>query len=80
MSFYCIVNKNWYLACFLYTIALHAKQMATYFSMAFLAALIGVTYTHYRYSKPKIITEMIKYGTIVIVVTLLIWLPWLGSF
>ena len=79
MSFYCILNKNWYIACFLYTFALHSKQMATYYSLAFFAALIGVTYNSYRYSKPRVITEIIKYGTIVIVVSLLIWLPWLGS-
>lgn len=79
LSFYCIINKNWYLACLLYTIALHSKQMATYYSLAFFSALIGVTFNAYRYSKPRIITEIVKYGTIVIVVTVLIWLPWLTS-
>lgn len=44
LSFYCILNKKYYLACLMYTIAIHSKQMAVYYSLAFFTALIGLAF------------------------------------
>lgn len=53
MGFYCILKKKYYLVCVLYTIAVHSKQMATYYSLAFLAALVGLTIQENKHSKTK---------------------------
>jgi alpha-1,3-glucosyltransferase len=78
-AFYCLLTDRFYLACLLYTSAIHSKQMAVYYSLAFLAALIGLTYQRHKYNKLQVVGEVVKYGTIVIITSLLIWLPWLGS-
>ena len=53
--------------------------MASYYSLAFFAALIGFTYQKYMADKTRILIEYFKYGLIVIIVALIIWSPWLGS-
>jgi len=55
MAFYCILTKQFYWACLLYTIAIHAKQMAVYYSLAFFAALLGLAFQENRHNKSKII-------------------------
>lgn len=55
LAFYCLLTKRYYQACILYTIAIHAKQMAVYYSLAFLAALVGLAFQEYRFNKPKIL-------------------------
>lgn len=80
MAFYCLLKQHYYVTCFLYTIAIHSKQMAVYYSLAFLAGLIGVTYSQYKFNRPKLIAQIVKYGMIVLITSLLIWAPWLGSF
>jgi alpha-1,3-glucosyltransferase len=47
----CLLNGKNYLACFFFTIALHSKQMAAYYSLAFLAALLGLAYQNNRTRK-----------------------------
>jgi alpha-1,3-glucosyltransferase len=51
--------------------------MAFYYALAFFAGLIGSTYMKYKTNKIKIIGELLKYGVIVISVSLIIWLPWI---
>jgi len=54
--------------------------MSVYFSLAFFAGLIGLTFRKYGpQRKEKIIGECIFYGGIVLITTLIIWLPWMGS-
>lgn len=53
--------------------------MAVYYSLAFLSALIGVTFNHYRYNKPKFYAEIMKYALIVIIGSIIIWAPWFSS-
>ena len=79
LSFYCLLTERYYLTCFLFTISIHAKQMSVYYSLAFLSALIGLTYQQLKYDKVRVIVELLKYGMIVMIVSLLIWLPWLGT-
>jgi alpha-1,3-glucosyltransferase len=79
LAFYYLLTGRYYLCCLLYTIAIHAKQMAVYYSLAFLAALIGLTVQDNIFRKKYIIIEITKYACIVIAVSLLIWMPWLSS-
>ena len=79
MGFYCLLKGNWYVVCLVYTIAIHAKQMAVYYALAFLAGLIGLTYHHYKHHPAKVFVELVKYGGIVLGVSLLIWCPWFSS-
>jgi alpha-1,3-glucosyltransferase len=51
--------------------------MSVYYALAFFAGLIGKTLADHRMNKAKIFAELLKYGIIVIVVSLLIWLPFL---
>lgn len=76
-GFYFLLEKRYYLSCIAFSIALHAKQMAFYYAFAFLSGLIGSTYMKYKSNKVKVIGELLKYGVIVILVSLIIWLPWI---
>ncbi len=40
-GFHCILTGHYYMCCLLFTIAIHSKQMAVYYALAFLAALVG---------------------------------------
>jgi hypothetical protein len=51
--------------------------MSFYYAFAFFAGLIGSTWTNYKTNKVKIIGELLKYGVIVLSLSLLIWLPWI---
>ena len=54
--------------------------MSVYFSLAFFAALIGLTYRRYgRHRREKFIGECIFYGIIVLLTTFVLWLPWIVS-
>jgi alpha-1,3-glucosyltransferase len=55
LSFYFILQKRYYYVCVLYTIAVHSKQMATYYSLAFLASLVGLTIQENKHNKTKLI-------------------------
>ena len=79
LSFYCMLNQQYYLTCLLFTITIHSKQMAVYYSLAFLSALIGLTYQQLKYDRAKFMSELLKYATIVVVVSIAIWAPWMGS-
>lgn len=80
LSFYFILQKKYYYVCILYTIAVHSKQMATYYSLAFLASLVGLTIQENKHNKTKLIVQHIKYALIVITVSLIIWMPWINSY
>ena len=80
LAFYCMITGRRFLCCFLYTLAINCKLMSVYFSLAFFAGLIGLTFRKYGpQRKEKIIGECIFYGGIVLITTLIIWLPWMGS-
>lgn len=79
LSFYFLLKKKYYSICICYTIAIHSKQMAVYYSLAFFASLIGLTIKQYNHKRLKIITELLKYGLIVIIVSLIIWAPWIND-
>lgn len=79
MAFYCLLTQRYYMTCLLFTIAIHAKLMATYYCLAFLAGLVGVTYQKYKFKKSIVLAELAKYGCIVIGTSLIIWAPWLTS-
>ncbi len=76
-AFYCLLNRNYYICCVLFTIAIHSKQMAVYYALAFFAGLIGKVFNDYRMNNVKIIGEILKFGVIVISVSLIIWLPFI---
>ncbi len=76
-AFYCLLNKNYYICCLLFTIAIHSKQMAVYYALAFFAGLIGKVINDYRMNHLKIIGEILKFAIIVITVSLIIWLPFI---
>lgn len=78
-AFYLISTKRYYLACLFYTIAVHSKQMAVYYAIAFLGGLIGLTLSDNKHNKKKAIVELLKYALIVLTVSLIIWAPWLKS-
>lgn len=80
LAFHCLLNKKYYLVCLLYTVAVHAKQMATYYSLGFLAALLGLTIREYRHNRTKLMVELGKYGLIVVGVSLAIWAPWINHY
>lgn len=76
-----MITERRYEACFLYTIAINSKLMAVYYSLAFFAGLIGITWKKYgKNRRSKAIAEWIVYGGIVCITTLLLWLPWMRSF
>ena len=79
LAFYCLLTERYYLTCFLFTCSIHAKQMSVYYSLAFLSALIGLTYNQLKFNKVRVLVELLKYGMIVVIVSLIIWLPWLGT-
>ena len=54
-AFYLIKTKNYYFACILYTIAVHSKQMAVYYALAFLGGLIGLTFSENKHNKAKVV-------------------------
>ena len=79
-AFYCLLTAKYYWCCIIYTVALNCKLMSVYFSLAFMAALIGLTAKKYGINqKSKIIKQCIIYGIIVITATFIIWLPWMRS-
>jgi len=51
--------------------------MAVYYALAFFAGLIGRVWNDSRGNKAKFISELLKFGVIVISVSLAIWLPFL---
>jgi alpha-1,3-glucosyltransferase len=76
-AFYCLLNRNHYTCCLLFTIAIHSKQMAVYYALAFFAGLIGNVMRDYRGNRAKIVGEIVKFGFIVLIVSLIIWLPFI---
>jgi alpha-1,3-glucosyltransferase len=76
-AFYCLLNRNYYICCVLFTIAVHSKQMAVYYALAFLAGLIGRVLTDYKTDKIRILKEIIIFAFIVLTVSLIIWLPFI---
>jgi len=61
----------------MFTIAMHSKQMAVYYALAFFAGLVGRVIADYRTNYTKILAEIVKFGTIVIVTSLVIWMPFI---
>lgn len=79
-SFYFMITQRRYLACFLYTIAINSKLMAVYYSLAFFAGLVGISWKRYgRNRGSKAIGEWVVYGGIVVITTLALWIPWMTS-
>jgi alpha-1,3-glucosyltransferase len=76
-AFYFLINKNYYICCIFYTVAIHSKQMSVYYALAFFAGLIGKVIGDYRTNKAKIMAELLKFATIVLSVSLIIWLPFI---
>jgi alpha-1,3-glucosyltransferase len=76
-AFYCLLSRNYYICCVLFTVALHSKQMAVYYALAFLAGLLGRVISEYKGDKLRIAKEIILFGIIVITVSLIIWLPFI---
>lgn len=76
-AFYCLRTKSYYLCCLLFTIAIHSKQMAVYYALAFFGGLIGSVLRDYKGNNIKIIGKLVKFGLIVIFTSLLIWLPFI---
>lgn len=76
-GFYCILNRNYYLCCVLFTVAVHSKQMAVYYALAFLCGLVGRVMSDYKANKVRIVKEIVMFGVIVLAVSLIIWLPFI---
>ena len=76
-AFYCLLNRNYYQCCVYFTIALHSKQMAFYYALAFFSGLIGKTMADYKSNKVKIMGQLLKYGMIVLLVSFIIWFPFI---
>lgn len=53
--------------------------MAVYYSLAFFAALIGLTIQEHKHNQTKLLIQLLKFGLIVLIVSLLIWFPWINS-
>lgn len=79
MSFYYLLNKNYYLCCVFFTISIHCKQMSVYYALAFLAGLIGSLVADYRTNNSRILGEIVKFASIVLIVSVLIWLPFITT-
>lgn len=54
-SIYFMLSGQTYLCCFLFTIAINCKQMATYYCLGFPCALIGLAMLKYRTKGIKIL-------------------------
>lgn len=77
-AYYFMITDRRYLCCFAFTLAINCKLMSVYFSMAFLAGLLGITYKKYgKSNKHKFVGECIYYGIIVLVTTFFLWVPWI---
>lgn len=81
MAFYCMLIGRRYLCCFLFTLAINAKLMSVYYSLAFFAALIGLAGRKKTFAahKGQFILQVGLFGAIVVFTTVFLWLPWLGS-
>ena len=79
LSFYFLLQKKYTLVCICYTITIHSKQMAVYYSLAFFAALIGLTIQEHKHNRTKLLIQILKFGLIVLIVSLLVWFPWINS-
>lgn len=53
LGFYLMLKGHWYAVCVVFTLAVHAKQMAVYYALAFLAGLVGLTYQQCRFDRAK---------------------------
>lgn len=51
--------------------------MSVYYSLAFFAGLIGCTVRDYKMKNVKIVVELMKYGVIVVGISLMIWMPFI---
>lgn len=71
------MNRNYYTCCVLFTIAVHSKQMAVYYALAFLAGLLGRVMADYRGTKVRVVREICVFGVIVLGVSLVIWMPFI---
>lgn len=78
-SIYFMLTRQTYLCCLLFTIAINCKQMATYYCLGFPFALIGLSLHRYRTQRLKVWKDIIIFAIIVLSVTFVMWLPWLGS-
>ena len=78
-SIYFMFNRNRYLCCFLFSIALNCKQMATYYALGFPCALIGLSLHQNKGRRHKVIQEIIVFAIIVISTFFILWLPWIRS-
>jgi alpha-1,3-glucosyltransferase len=78
-AFYFMIVGKRYLSCFMFTLAINAKLMGTYFSLAFLAGLIGLTLRRHDWAskKSKVIQQVLGYGVVVVGTTLVLWFPWI---
>ena len=43
LAFYCMITDRTYLCCIVFTLAINCKLMSVYYSLAFFAALIGLS-------------------------------------
>lgn len=80
-AFYFMIVGRRYLCCFIFTLAINCKLMSVYYSLAFMAGLIGLSYRkHGIHRKSKIIQECLFYGAILFLTTFILWIPWMHSF
>lgn len=80
-SLYALIRGRRYICCIIFTIAINAKVMSVYYSLAFMGALIGYTLKRYGWHrKERIMGECAIYAGLFILTTTVLWLPWLTDF
>lgn len=90
-AFLGILNNQTFVACIFYTAALSTKQMAMYYALGFFSILLGKALFSSRMLNPnsyihdfrrnnliEFFTTVFSYAWIVIIVTIVLWLPWIS--
>ena len=73
-ALYFLLNRNTYVCCVFYTLAVNCKQMSIYYGLAFVFGLIGLSFrdNHFYRAKNKryrVIKDIMVYAFIVIGIT-----------
>jgi alpha-1,3-glucosyltransferase len=90
-SFLSILFNQPIMSCIFFTIALSTKQMSMYYALAFFSILLGkalfnsriINPSNYsrdfrRYNLFEFFTTVFSYAWIVVIVTVVLWMPWIS--
>jgi hypothetical protein len=78
-STYCVLIGRLYLSSILFTLAINTAQISLYYAFGLISAALATILFRFRGRTHQILTKLMGYCVIMVVITVIIWLPWLGS-